>query len=336
MKPAPPASPRSVSFRREREAGWAELDLLVRQAGRHGIRSLTASETARLPALHRAACSALSVARAISLDRNLLEYLESLTARSFGCVYAPRRPARAALADLFGRRFPATVRALRAHLAVATLCLLAGVVAGFVLTRADPERYFSFVPEGLAGGRDPGASTASLRAALYTEPGNPAEVLTAFSSFLFTHNAQVSILCFALGFAAGLPVIILLLENGLILGAMAELYHSRGLTAEFWAWILPHGVTELTAILLCGAAGLRLGQAVVFPERLSRLENLARQGRAMAAVMAGSVAMLFVAALFEGYFRQLVHDVTARYEMATLVGAFWTLYFLRAGRRAPT
>lgn len=330
---AGPMAPRSVAFRREREASWQELERLVRQAGRQGITSLSAAETARLPTLHRAATSALSVARAISLDRNLVEYLESLTARSFGCVYAPRTPARAAAVELLAHRFPRAVRSLRRLVAVAALCLLAGTLTGFLLTRADPERYFSFVPEGLAAGRDPGASTETLRDALYTTPGSPGEMLTAFSSFLFTHNAQVAILCFALGFAAGLPVIFLLLQNGFLLGAMAQLYASRGLSTEFWAWILPHGVTELGAIVLCGAAGLRLGQALVFPGRLSRLDNLALQGRAMAVVLAGCVAMLFVAALFEGYFRQLVHDVSLRYAMAGLLTACWGLYFLRAGRR---
>jgi uncharacterized membrane protein SpoIIM required for sporulation len=330
------ATPRSVSFRREREAAWRELDRLVKQADRRGLRSLSAAETARLPSLHRAACSALSVARAISLDRNLLDYLESLTARSFACVYAPRRRVLDAVAELLSRRFPATVRALLGPLALSVLCMLGGVAAGYALTSADPERYFSFVSESLAQGRDPGASTESLRAALHHAPNNAAETLSAFASFLFTHNAQVAILCFALGFVAGIPVVLLLLQNGMILGAMAALYAGRGLGSEFWAWVLPHGITELGAIALCGAAGLRLGQAVVFPGRLSRLENLAARGREMSVVLAGCVAMLFVAALFEGYFRQLVQDVPTRWSVAAFVAVGWGLYFTLFGRGRAT
>src|SRR5690606_25173830 len=83
VQPKPrPAQARSVGFRREREASWQRLERIVARVERQGLRSLNEAELLALPSLHRAAMSALSVARAISLDRNLLEFLESLTARS--------------------------------------------------------------------------------------------------------------------------------------------------------------------------------------------------------------------------------------------------------------
>ena len=80
----------STRFRRERVASWQELDKLVGAIERRGIRDLPAEALARLPALYRAALSSLSVARAVCLDRNLLAYLEALTARAHLCVYGPR------------------------------------------------------------------------------------------------------------------------------------------------------------------------------------------------------------------------------------------------------
>ena len=71
--------------------------------------------------------------------------------------------------------------------------------------------------------------------------------------------------------AVVIPVFYLLFSNGVMLGAMSALYHSRGMALDWWGWILPHGVTELLAIVLCGAAGLVQGQAVVFPGRRTRL-----------------------------------------------------------------
>jgi uncharacterized membrane protein SpoIIM required for sporulation len=141
-------------------------------------------------------------------------------------------------------------------------------------------------------------------------------------------------LCFALGFAAGVPVVLLLFYNGLILGAMAALYSGRGLGLEFWAWILPHGVTELLAVCLCGMTGLVFGMAVVFPGERSRLDNLARRGREAALAVVGAVLMLFVAAGIEGLFRQLVHDTTVRWSVAMATLAFWIWYFGFVGRRA--
>jgi uncharacterized membrane protein SpoIIM required for sporulation len=127
-------------------------------------------------------------------------------------------------------------------------------------------------------------------------------------------------------------VIYLLFVNGLMLGAMVALYDSRGLGAEFWAWVLPHGVTELTAICLCGAAGMALGSALVFPGRHTRLRNLALRGREVALLGIGAVVMLLLAGLIEGFFRQLVQDVAVRWGLAAATLVFWIWYFVAVGR----
>jgi len=179
-----------------------------------------------------------------------------------------------------------------------------GVLVGYRMTLADPERYSSFVG-GMAQGRTPASSPRELREVLYGGGGGPLSVL---ASYLFTHNAKIGMLCFAVGFLAGVPVIYLLFSNGLALGAMAALYQSRGLGGEFWAWVLPHGVTELSAVCLCGAAGMAIGTALVFPGRHTRLRNLALRGREVAVLALGAVVMFLVAGLIEGFFRQLVQD----------------------------
>jgi uncharacterized membrane protein SpoIIM required for sporulation len=322
---------KSARFRGEREASWRELERLVGACESRGASSLSAAELNRLPALYRAAVSSLSVARAISLDKNLLTYLTALAGRAYLCVYGGKRRAGLALADFFRRGFPRQVRRHALLVGAAIALMLLGMATGYRLTAADPERYYDLVDESLAAGRDPGASTAELRAALYHGEEVGTGLLGAFSAFLATHNAQIGILCFALGVAAGAPVVYLLFANGLMLGAMAALYGSRGLGAEFWAWVLPHGITELTAVGLCGAAGMALGGALLFPGRHTRLQALAVRGREAALLVAGAVAMLFVAALIEGVFRQRVHDPVWRWLVAAASLALWSGYFLFAG-----
>ena len=302
---APPRSPKSLEFRREREQAWRRLEWLVARIEKDGLRSLEKEELIALPGLHRAAVSALSVARAISLDRNLLEYLEGLSARSYFAVYGVRRRARQVLLEFFARRFPAAVRAARRPLTFSAALLLGGMALGFALTLADLDRYHSFVSAELASGRVPGASDEALRAPLYDDGGAAGGQLASFASFLFDHNARIGILCFALGFAAGVPVLYLLFVTGAMLGAMAALYHSRGMSLEFFAWILPHGITEMLAVVLCGAAGLELGRALLFPGRRTRMEELAERGREAGLIVVGAVALFLVAALIEGFFRQL-------------------------------
>ena len=326
---------KSYEFRRERQATWAELERLVRQAERWGVRRLKPDQLSRLPVLYHATLSSLSVARAISLDRALLLYLESLSARAYFCVYSPKRHLLDVLAEFFRRSFPQAVRRFRWHVALAALFMISGAVTAHVLTTQNSDWYYTFVGDQYAQGRDPSASTEALRAVLYSSPAENerlAAVLSNFASFLFTHNARVGMLSFALGFAAGIPVCVLMFTNGLTLGAFSALYSSRGLGIELWAWLLPHGVTELTAIILCGGGGLVLAQSLVFPGRHTRLENLARRGREASVLLVGAIFMLFIAAMLEGYFRQLVQSVPVRLSVAAMTAGIWILYFGLVGR----
>jgi uncharacterized membrane protein SpoIIM required for sporulation len=323
---------KSFHFRREREATWRALDDMVGRAEKRGVKTLSSTELVRLPSLYFATLSSLSVARSISLDRNVVEYLESLASRSFFLVYGSRTNLWEAIIDFFVWRLPAAVRRLRGPLAIAVLAFLAGVLAGYVLTAANADWYYSFIDEDLAGGRTPTASTEYLRKGLFDETTGDANALSFFATFLFTHNAKIGMMCFALGFAFGLPTIILLVQNGLMMGAFFALYASRGLGIELGGWIFIHGVTELLAIILCGAAGLALGGALAFPGAHSRLANLASTGRVAAQVVIGAVALLLIAGLLEGLGRQLITDTSLRYAIAATTAVAWCLYFGFAGR----
>jgi uncharacterized membrane protein SpoIIM required for sporulation len=211
---------------------------------------------------------------------------------------------------------------------------VAGALTGRALTWADPDHFYSLVDEGYAGGRGPGSSTDDLRAVLYKH-GDGAGMLTTFATFLFTHNAGVGMLCASLGFAGAVPTLLLLFGNGVILGAFSALYEQRGLGLELWAWLLPHGVTELLAVTLCGAAGLAIGESVLFPGRHTRLANLALQGRGAGVIVIGCVLLFLIAGLIEGIFRQVVHDFWIRWLVAVATALFWAVYFTRSGRERP-
>jgi uncharacterized membrane protein SpoIIM required for sporulation len=319
---------KSAQFRKEREQSWRELEGLLERVEKAGLPSLSAEELNRLPILYRSAVSSLSVASAISLDKNLLDYLNALVSRAYICVYGAKRRVSEAVAEFFRSQFPWVVRRYFAFVMISVALVALGTLTGYQMTRSDPERYYSFVGS-MAQGRTPASSTKELREVLYHQGDG---MLPVFATFLFTHNSKVGMLCFALGFAAGVPVVFLLFETGLMLGALVALYDSRGLGAELWAWILPHGVTEIGALCLCGAAGMVIGTSIVFPGRHTRLRNLALHGREVALLAMGAVVMFLVAGLIEGFFRQLVQDVAVRWALATVSLVFWVWYFLRAGR----
>jgi uncharacterized membrane protein SpoIIM required for sporulation len=306
---------KSAQFRREREPAWRELETLVARAERRGIRALNATELTRLPVLYRAAVSSLSVARAISLDANLLEYLDALAARAYLVVYGVRTPLREATSEFFRKGFPRSVRALGGPVLLSAMLMLLGAVAGFVLVERDPEAFYAIVPDGLAASRTPASSYDELRDALYMEQDDGLE---AFAAFLFVHNTMVGITAFALGILVGLPTLLLMVYNGLILGAFAQIYAAKGLTLDLWGWLLPHGVPELTAVALCGGAGLALARAIALPGDRTRTQALVEAGRPAGTVVIGAGLLLAVAGIIEGVFRQQVQDVFVRYLVAAL------------------
>jgi uncharacterized membrane protein SpoIIM required for sporulation len=315
---------KSQRFRAERESDWLRLDGLLKklEAGRRA--QLSDDDVIALPVLYRATLSSLSMARAISLDHNLIAYLESLSTRAYFFVYGSRATLGERIFAFFRRDWPAAVRALwRETLASGGLCGL-GALTAYLLTARDPAWYFAFVPRALAGGRTPRASAADLAKTLFS---GHETALSFFASFLFTHNAQIALFAFALGFACCLPTAFLMLYNGLMLGAFLALFIGHGLGLQAGGWLLIHGVTELFAVTLAGAAGFRIGWTLCFPGRQSRFAALAEAGRLAATAMAGVVIMLAVAGLLEGFGRQLITSTPLRYAIAALSALGWGLYF---------
>jgi uncharacterized membrane protein SpoIIM required for sporulation len=321
---------RSVAFRREREATWRELEQLITRADKGGLRALSAAELARLPHLYRATLASLSVARSISLDQALTRYLENLIGRAYFVTYGSRAPLFAQLWGFLAHAWPAAVRRRWRALALSFVIMAIGTITAYVLTRNDMDYYYSFVGE-LAQDRTPASSTAELRAGLY-DGGNFSSFLATFAATLFSHNARIGILVFALGFVIGIPSAIFLFLNGLMLGAFVALYASRGLGWDIWGWLLPHGVTELGALVLCGAGAFTIAGALAFPGARARVDNLREHGRDAARIVAGCVLMLFLAGLIEGIFRQTVTSMAVRYTVAILTAVAWTYYFVRVGR----
>lgn len=324
---------RSLRFRQEREATWLRLEELLNRVERRSPNALSDEDMLAIPGLYRSTLSSLSVARATSLDEALIDYLEALAARAYFFVYGARSTLVQRVGDFFANSWPLAVRAIWRETLVATLITVISALAAFYLVQSDPAYFFSFVPEELVGGRDPSATAQELRETLY-QPVDPDAALGVFATFLFTHNSQVALLAFALGIAFCAPSVALLAYNGCTLGAMFAVFAPHGLSREFAAWLAVHGVTEIFAIILAGAAGLKIGWSVAFPGRCTRLEAAERAGRSGGVVMIGVIIMLFFAGLLEGFARQLVQVEAARWAIAGGAAVIWALYFYaRRGAR---
>ena len=322
---------RSARFRAEREADWRLLESLVTQAERRGLHRMDYSAARDLAASYRRATTSLAIAREISLDRALLDYLEALTARAYLCVYAPQERLGGLVRRFFTASAPQALRRSWVFILVGFLCMGLGGLTGFLLYLENPSWYFVFLPPELAGGRSPDATTAYLRSVIYSSDPDTTG-LGAFATFLFSHNTRIAIFVFGLGVFVCLPAIALTFYNGLGLGAILALHVDRGLGWDMGGWLSIHGVTELSAICIACGGGIQMGAAILFPGDLTRSAALQRAGRDAVKLALVAAVMLIVAAILEGFFRQTVQDMTARYAIGWGVGLLWLAWATLAGR----
>ncbi|MEZ4327610.1 MAG: stage II sporulation protein M [Polyangiales bacterium] len=316
-------------FITQRTAGWRSLEALVLDMERRpGTQSL--DDVRRFAKLYRTASSDLLLARTERVDAALVDYLNALVARAYAVVYATNDRRDRRLWQFFARAFPILFRREWKVIAVSAALLFAGAVVGAVGIALDPgsravlipEQHQAFSPDERVG-RDEGHVAGAGEASV-------------FSAFLFTHNIKVTFFVFALGVTFGVGSALVLFYNGLPLGALAMQYHMAGQGLFFWAWILPHGIPELTQIFIAGGAGLMLGRGMLVPGRRRRGQALRAEAQQAVLLVVGGMPILVLAGVIEGTISQ-IHAPTlpywAKLTFAGVVGVGLYAYLLAAGRR---
>lgn len=305
---------------------WEALEGLLKRA-KKSPRKLTPDELSQLDGLYRRTTVHLSQVRTRTTDVRLAQYLNSLTAAAHSLIYVvPRQAAWQGAVRFVAEGFArAIARSWPYHL-VSLLLLVGGATLAFFASLHDVAAMYALLQPG--DPRTPGASRETLLLFLRHGRDQSGGEKFAFASFLFSHNLKVGLMAMSLGLLAAVPTVALTVYNGMILGAFVAVHYQAGLTAEMWAWILPHGITEIGAIVLCGGLGLQLGHAVVAPGLLSRSDSLKLVSADVGRTSLGVAGMLVFAAIIESYLRQSHLSTEARLLFAAATAIFWTLYIL--------
>lgn len=292
-----------------------------------GLRAMPADEVRDLARLYRKASADLLLARDVSARADAVDYLEALVARSYTAVYGGRRIRWSTAWTYFTHTWPRRLRAERAYVYTAASVFGLGFLAAFVLTLAQPAAFDYLVPpenSPLYGERQD-----DLREARFGEMSDADAA--SFSSFLMVNNIRVTLNAFALGLTAGVGTLAVMFYNGVLLGALAANFVRWEQSLDFWALILPHGVVEMFAMVLGGAAGFVLADAIVRPGRRRRREALRERGIDALSLVAVIVPLLVFAGVVEAY----VTPLSILPPQAKLVFALLTLVALVAWVRAP-
>ena len=315
---------------------WTRLATLIGIVEKDGLKSLAASQVDELGRLYRATCGHLDLHRTFGVSERRREELNRLVARGHAVIYgrSPNAGRGGVRWLLHAMLLPVTVRRTWAYHAVAAALLLIGGIYGYYGAATDPDWALNFMMGD--DNRTPYATRDELLLTLRRGRDGSVGVdeHAAFASMLWVNNTRVALLAFFIGFLAGVPAALLVLFNGVMLGTYTYTFHSHDLAYEWWAWILPHGVTELGAIVLLAGGGLWIGHRFVAPGGLSRRERFRSMRGDIARLLALAFPMLLLAALFESFVRQSSLPDGGRYVFAVISLIVWVAFlgFVRPSR----
>jgi len=289
-------------------------------------------DAARMTALYRRCCEQLSLAQERAYPIVLTQRLQTLTQRAHQLIYRRRdygsgRLKRLALVDL-----PQCVRLHRRYLLAAILlflvpALLAGWAAyrdpSFALRLIDARELESFRQMYSNGPDEIGRHRGA--------PGD-----WAGFGFYIMHNISLGFQCFAGGIFAGLGSVFFLVFNGLFSGVLAGYLTQYGYASNFYPFVITHSAFELTAICLSGAAGLRIGRALIAPGRRTRVESLRRAAAEAVVLVYGVFALLVVAAALEAFWSAAPWiAASVKYAAGACAWALVIAYLSWQGRPGP-
>jgi uncharacterized membrane protein SpoIIM required for sporulation len=306
-------------FIAERQPRWLELETAITQA-RHSIRSLPVSSIERFGVLLRHASSDLAIARRDYPDATITEYLNGLCSRAHPLLHRGKTLHARELPRFFAFGLPRAFRAAWPYMLASLALMLIGAVAGWLAVALRPDLRASLVPQSLFDQMARGQVRGSISDAPFA------------ASFIIENNIRVAVICFLGGLAVGIPTALVLLLNGWMLGTIASAVHLGGYDTQFWSLIVPHGVIELSVIVIAAGTGLMLGDSVLRPGTLRRGDALSLAARKAVTLALGAAALLIVAGTLEAFVSPSELPEGAKFAVGATTFVLLYSWLLLAGR----
>lgn len=311
-----------TSFWHKHKASWAELEQLVERFTRQE-RQITAADIDRLTHLYKKASAHLALVRSYHPADEITLYLNELVSRAHNLTYKQQSGSWQQLRHFFGVHLIGLIHKRIGFIGMAALLFIIGGVSGFAAVLVDPLNLYYVLPQGMAEQIDP------------TRLGEGHDAINSpvISTMIMTNNMKVAILAFVSGITFGLVPIYVLLFNGLLVGALAAVYYQADSSYAFWAYILPHGVIELTAIFIAGGAGLHMGYRLLVPGRYARKYQFLEGAKESAQLLLATLPLLFVAGIIEGYITPSSLSLETKYLVAAATLLLLCLWYYFGRRR---
>ena len=305
-------------------ATWRELEAETTYFSRHMSRlrnrlkasALTRERVDHYIELYNQTANHLAFCRTFYGDTQTSEYLNRIAGNAHAVIYTKTVLEPGKIARFFTTGFPKLFRKEFIMFLIAFLAMTIPVIVAYAYVRADARNALAFVDEN---------TLANIR-----EEGNYDDFSAAMSSisgaYIGGNNILVCIQAFAGGFTLGIYTLYMLIFNGLQLGVLGAYCAGKGQGAFFWSLIVPHGVTELFAIMLSGAAGFMIARAIIMPGKLTRKTALVEWGKKSLKFMIMAILFLIPSALIESFFTPLALPYYVKFLFALGVFVLLVVY----------
>lgn len=304
----------------KRRPHWNRLEQLVALSGRNSVAALSPTDLQELALLYRQIAADLASVREDRTSTNLAQYLNQLLGRAHNLIYMGKKAERRNIFTFYRNTYPAIFRKTFPETAAAFLLFLFAAVAGTLLTLSDP----SFARHLLG----PRMMESIDQHKMWTD--SIVTIKPVASSSIMTNNISVSISTFALGMTAGIGTAWMLLLNGVLIGVIGICCWQASMSLSLWSFVAPHGVLELPAIFIAGGAGFRIARGLLFPGALPRGESLVRAGKEATMLFLGTLPLLFIAGLVEGFVSPSALPMSLKFMLAAALFTLLVLYLRQA------
>jgi len=329
----------STYWLEKRKDHWIQLEQLLDQSQKHGLKSLTHSELQQLSLLYRQAAADLSALREDATAQHYARSLNLLLARAHNTIYSGQKSSPFSVLQFYRYTYPQIFRDHLPLITTAFLLFVAGAIIGVLLSLTKP----SFMHQFLG----PAMMDSIQRHEMWTK--SVVAVKPAASSGIMTNNMTVAFIAFAFGVVPCLGTLLWLLKgsiflpdtvtllffNGMMLGVVGTACWLNGMSLQLWSFVAPHGVLELPAIFIAGGAGLKLAKGLLLPGLLSRRDSLARAGAEASRLIIGTVPILIIAGTIEGFVSPSALPAMVKFILAGIIAFFFFVYLFVPTKAKP-
>jgi len=323
---------KQTQFENKYDAFWQKFDYLVNDLEKKKKNQTTnLVERYQFPKHYRKICNHFAIAKQRHYSPILIQRLHSLVLKGHKQIYKNKTVWFWKVLEFFTSKFPVLIRKHHKAFWLATALFYLPAIGMGIASFKNNELIFSVMSQKAVAGMEYMYDPENEQVG--RDETRQADTDIMMFGYYIRNNITVGFRTFASGIIFGIGSIFFLCYNGLVIGGVAGYLSSLGFLETFWSFVSGHGSFELTAIVICGMAGLLLAKPIFSPGNMKRADALKLMGKDAIQLVMGAAVMLLIAAFIEAFWSPSSSvSANIKYPVAALLWSIVIIYFIYAGR----